>query len=120
MLTEFFAVAGGRGQGRQPRQQQQSQQPPRPVVPAPKFEGEFDMQAANAAFDKEQIEKELAEKVEEVRCCPLHPLTCPGTCVYCYSCLLLPLLWLGWVYVRLLAELRFWRPLFSGGARFYV
>jgi hypothetical protein len=78
------ANAGGDGggqrgweqQGRPPRQQQQQQQqgqrqpaPPRAVVPAPKFEGEFDMQAANEAFDKEQIEKELAEKVRVLACC---------------------------------------------------
>lgn len=44
----------------------QSQQA-RPVVPAPKFEGEYDMQAANEQLDKDEIEKELADKLGEVK-----------------------------------------------------
>jgi protein LSM14 len=51
---------GPRGGSAGPRGRGPSNRPQREPL---KFEGEFDFESSNAQFDKEQIEKELKEKL---------------------------------------------------------
>ena len=51
---------GGRGQRGSPRGRQPTNRPQREPL---KFEGDFDFESSNAQFDKDQIEKELKQKL---------------------------------------------------------
>ena len=54
------SMAGGRGAGGGQGRGRAQNRPPREPL---KFDGEFDFESSNAQFDKEQIEKELKEKL---------------------------------------------------------